>query len=72
MIDGLSAWERTLTNIGRNVGAGVEMRLADRLSVMTAYAASMRASYGPGPMDMQTHLPDIPENVKGVLAAYVG
>lgn len=64
--------ENVLRSLGRKVGAGNDLTLAERLMAMTATAQSTSDRYGPGPADMVVSKPELPETVKGVLSNYVG
>lgn len=66
-----SATENVLHSLGRKIGQGSDLSLAERLMAMTATARATADSYGPGPADMQVQKPELPETVKGVLASYV-
>lgn len=66
-----SANENVLRSLGRKIGHGSELSLAERLMAMTATARATADSYGPGPAEMQVQRPELPETVKGVLANYV-
>ncbi|MBD5607464.1 MAG: hypothetical protein HDQ93_01260 [Desulfovibrio sp.] len=64
--------ENVLRALGRKVGSGSELTLAESLMAMTATAQSTADNYGPGPAEMQLKRPELPETVKGVLANYAG
>ncbi|MDE5833648.1 MAG: hypothetical protein K2H64_11865 [Desulfovibrio sp.] len=66
------ATENVLRALGRKVGSGSELTLAESLMAMTATAKSTADNYGPGPAEMQLKRPELPETVKGVLASYTG
>lgn len=63
--------ERVLQTLGRKMGAGAELTMAENLMAMTATAQSTADRYGPGPADMVVQRPELPETVKGVLASYI-
>lgn len=63
--------ETVLQSLGRKMGTGSELTLAENLMAMTATAASTANRYGPGPADMVVQKPELPETVKGVLASYI-
>lgn len=67
----LSRTERVLDNLGRQIGAGRELTMAENLMAMTATAQTTANRYGPGPADMVLQKPELPETVKGVLASYI-
>lgn len=67
----VSATERVLDVLGRKVGSGMELSMAENLMAMTAYAQTTSNRYGPGPADMVVQKPELPETVKGVLASYI-
>ena len=64
--------ENVLTALGRKMGNGQTLTVAERLMAMTATARATSSQYGPGPADMVVQPPELPETVKGVLANYVG
>lgn len=70
-LEPVSAPETVLTTLGRKLGSGSDLTLAERLMAMTATAKSTANSYGPGPADMVLQKPELPETVKGVLANYI-
>lgn len=63
--------ENVLTQLGRKIGSGMELTMAERLMAMTATAQATANRYGPGPEDMVVQKPQLPETVKGVLASYI-
>lgn len=67
-----SANENVLRALGRKIGSGSELTVAERLMAMTATAHVTADNYGPGPADMTLQRPELPETVKGVLANYAG
>lgn len=67
----MSGTERVLTQIGRKLSVGSELTMAENLMAMTATAQATANRYGPGPADMVVQKPELPETVKGVLAAYM-
>lgn len=71
-LEPISANENVLRSIGRKVGNGSELTLAENLIAMTATAEAIHSNYGPGPTEMVMKKPELPETVKGVLAQYVG
>lgn len=71
-IEPTSPTENVLTALGRKIGSGSDLTLAERLMAMTATAQSTKSNYGPGPTEMQLQAPELPETVKGVLAHYIG
>lgn len=68
----VSATENVLTSLGRKMGSGTDLTLAERLMAMTATAQATKGNYGPGPAEMVLQQPELPETVKGVLAHYIG
>lgn len=60
-----------LQSLGRKIGAGATLTMAENLMAMTATAQSTSNRYGPGPENMTLQRPELPETVKGVLASYV-
>lgn len=70
-LEPVSPTESVLTQLGRKIGSGSELTLAERLMAMTATAKTTSNSYGPGPAEMVIQQPELPETVKGVLANYV-
>lgn len=67
-----SANENVLRALGRKIGSGRELTMAESLMAMTATARATSDTYGPGPAEMQVSKPELPETVKGVLANYTG
>lgn len=70
-LEPVSTTEAVLTQLGRKIGHGSELTMAERLMAMTATAKSTANYYGPGPADMVLQKPELPETVKGVLANYI-
>lgn len=64
--------EMVLHTLGRKIGSGSELTMAERLMAMTAAAQVTVNNYGPGPADMVLQKPQLPETVKGILASYIG
>lgn len=64
--------ENVLRALGRKIGSGGELTLAENLMAMTATARVLTDNYGPGPAEMVLQKPELPEQVKGVLAHYTG
>ncbi len=60
-----------LTTLGRKIGTGSELTMAENLMAMTATSAATANRYGPGPAEMVVQRPELPETVKGVLASYI-
>lgn len=71
-LEPMGATENVLRAIGRKVGNGSELTLAENLMAMTATARTTSDYYGPGPAEMTIKKPELPETVKGVLANYTG
>lgn len=67
-----SSNENVLRALGRKLGNGGELTLAENLMAMTATARATSDNYGPGPAEMVLQRPELPETVKGVLAHYIG
>lgn len=67
-----SSNENLLRSLGRKLGSGSTLTLAENLMAMTATARVTADNYGPGPADMVVQQPELPETVKGVLAHYIG
>lgn len=63
--------ERVLTNLSMKISAGSELRRPEQLAAMSAAGTATREYYGPGIDNMEVHQPELPENVKGVLASYI-
>jgi len=63
--------EIVLQSLGRKLGTGATLTMAENLMAMTATSASTANRYGPGPENMVLQRPELPETVKGVLASYV-
>lgn len=63
--------ENVLRYLGRKVGSGSSLTLAENLMAMTATARATANNYGPGPEEMVIQKPELPETVKGVLAHYI-
>lgn len=63
--------ERVLDTLGRKIGTGSQLTMAENLMAMTAYAQTTSNRYGPGPADMVLQKPELPEVVKGVLASHI-
>lgn len=61
-----------LHTLGRKMGSGIELTMAERLMAMTATAQVTANNYGPGPENMVLQKPQLPETVKGILASYIG
>lgn len=68
----VSRTENVLSQLGRKIGSGASLTMAERLMAMTAAAQVTVHNYGPGPAEMVLQKPELPETVKGVLASYVG
>lgn len=70
-IEPISNPDIVLSSLGRKMGSGAELTMAERLMASTATAQVTSNNYGPGPADMVLQKPELPETVKGVLASYV-
>ena len=46
--------------------------MAERMMALSASGAIVASAYGPGPTEMVVKTPELPENVKGMLANYAG
>lgn len=68
----VSRTEVVLHSLGRKIGSGSELSTAERLMAMTATAQKISNNYGPGPAEMVLQKPELPEQVQGILANYVG
>lgn len=71
-IQPVSPTEIVLHSLGRKISAGSELSTTDRLIAMTATAQKISDNYGPGPAEMVLQKPELPEQVQGILANYVG
>lgn len=71
-VEPISPTENMLNALGRKIGAGRELTLAEDLMARTATARLTKDNYGPGPAEMEVKRLELPENVKGVLASYAG
>lgn len=70
-VDPATANENVLRALGRKIGSGSELTLAENFMAMTATARATKDYYGPGPAEMVVQKPELPETVKGVLAQYI-
>ncbi len=70
-VDPATANENVLRALGRKIGSGAELTLAENFMAMTATARATKNYYGPGPAEMVVQKPELPETVKGVLAQYI-
>lgn len=70
-VDPATANENVLRALGRKIGSGSELTLAENFMAMTATARATKNYYGPGPAEMVVQKPELPETVKGVLAQYI-
>lgn len=68
----ISRTEVVLQSLGRKIGSGSELSTTERLMAMTATAQKVSNNYGPGPAEMVLQQPELPEQVQGILANYVG
>ena len=68
----LSISENVLSMLGNKIAAGQELTMAERLMALSASGAVISSKYGPGPTEMVVKTPQLPENVKGMLANYAG
>lgn len=69
-IEPISANENVLFALGRKVGAGSELTLAENCMALGAAAQVTKNNYGPGPAEMEVKQLELPESVKGILAEY--
>ena len=68
----LAISENILSMLGNKVAAGQELTMAQRLMALSAAGEIISSAYGPGPTEMTVKAPQLPENVKGMLANYAG
>ena len=64
--------ETVLRILGTKMATGRELTLAENLMAMTASGQILGSNYGPGPAEMEISTPQLPENIKGLLANYAG
>ncbi|MDR3357415.1 MAG: hypothetical protein LBN96_00850 [Desulfovibrio sp.] len=58
--------------LGRKLGSGQELTMAETLMAFTEMAKTRMNYYGPSPANMRLKPPPLPEDVRGVLANYTG
>ena len=68
----LSLSENILTVLGNKLAAGQELTRSERLMALSASGAIVASKYGPGPAEMVLTPPQLPEDVRGLLANYAG
>ena len=68
----LNISENILGILGNKVAAGRTLTMAERMMALSAAGAITASAYGPGPAEMVVKTPELPENVKGMLANYAG
>ena len=68
----LSLSENVLTILGNKLAAGQELTMTERLMALSASGAIIANKYGPGPAEMVLAPPQLPEDVRGLLANYAG
>ena len=64
--------ENVLSILGNKIAAGRELTMVERMMALSASGAIAASAYGPGPTEMVVRAPELPENVKGMLANYAG
>lgn len=67
--DAVSGRDLALSEIARDFAAGRELGAVQRLMAMSGCAQATRDYYGPAAADMRITPPELPENVKGMLAS---
>ncbi len=68
----LSLSENVLTILGNKLAAGQELTMTERLMALSAAGAIVASKYGPGPAEMVLTPPQLPEDIRGLLANYAG
>lgn len=68
----VSTTDQVLSMLGQKLSNGQELTMAESLMAMSAAARTKADVYGPGPATMQLQRPQLPEDVKGILANYSG
>ena len=68
----LSISENVLGILGNKIASGRELTMVERMMALSASGAIAASAYGPGPTEMVIKAPELPENVKGMLANYAG
>lgn len=68
----VSTTDQVLSMLGQKLTNGQELTMAESLMAMSAAARTKADVFGPGPATMQLQHPQLPEDVKGVLANYTG
>jgi hypothetical protein len=68
----ISSADIVLGMLGRKLGSGQELTMAETLMAFTEMAKTRMNYYGPSPADMQLKPAPLPEDVRGVLANYTG
>jgi hypothetical protein len=61
-----------LSMLGRKLGSGQDLSMAETLMAFTEMAKTRMDYYGPSPSTMQIKPTPLPEDVRGVLANYTG
>ena len=64
--------ENVLRILGNKMASGRELTMAENLMAMTASGHILGNNYRPGPAEMEVSTPQLPENIKGLLANYAG
>ena len=64
--------ENVLRILANKMASGRELTMAENLMAMTASGQILGNNYGPGPAEMEVSTPQLPENIKGLLANYAG
>lgn len=62
--------ETVLYSLGSKLSAGRELVNVENIMAMSTAASVSKRQFGPGPDEMQVSRPELPEQVKGVLAQY--
>ena len=68
----LNISEDVLGILGNKIASGRELTMAERMMALSASGAIVASAYGPGPTELVVKTPELPENVKGMLANYAG
>ena len=61
-----------LSMLGRKLGSGQELTMAESLMAFTEMAKTRMDYYGPSPATMRIKSAPLPEDVRGMLANYTG
>ncbi|MDR2743695.1 MAG: hypothetical protein LBB66_00595 [Desulfovibrio sp.] len=71
-IEPVSGTNIVLGMLGRKLGGGQELTMAETLMAFTEMAKTRMNNYGPSPANMRLKPVPLPEDVRGVLANYTG